>query len=55
VTYLTESYFNLPWGSSIYAKITAYNQYGDSDESNEGNGAKISTIPDSPINLAENS
>jgi hypothetical protein len=27
--------------------------YGDSDESLEGNGAVISTTPDAPINLAE--
>lgn len=45
--------FNLPYGSSIYAKLIAYNIYGDSGESAEGNGAIILTIPDAPVALAE--
>lgn len=45
--------FDLPWGSSIYAKVIATNLYGDSTESTEGNGAVISTTPDAPINLTE--
>jgi hypothetical protein len=45
--------YNLPWGSSINAKISAYNSYGDSDESAYGNGALITTNPDAPMNLED--
>jgi hypothetical protein len=44
--------FNLPWGSSIYATITAANIVGDSLASEPGNGAIILTNPDAPLNLA---
>jgi hypothetical protein len=45
--------FSLPWGSSVYAKITATNAYGNSEESDSGNGAIILTEPDAPINLVD--
>ena len=45
--------YSLEWGSSIYAKVTATNVYGDSLESLEGNGAVITTQPDQPTNVAE--
>lgn len=45
--------FSLDWGDSVHAKIVAYNVYGDSEESDVGNGAVIFTMPDKPINLAE--
>ena len=45
--------FNFDWGQSIYAKIIASNAYGDSAESDVGNGAILMTKPDAPINLAE--
>ena len=46
--------FNLPWGSSIYVKVIAYNNYGDSLESSVGNGAIIIlTNPDAPVNVIE--
>jgi hypothetical protein len=48
------SYFNLEWGSSVYVKVLAYNDYGDSLESDDGNGAILVTVPDAPINLIEN-
>ena len=35
--------FGLDWGADVYAKVTAKNVYGDSVESEEGNGAKIIT------------
>jgi len=35
-------------------KVVATNLYGDSTESSEGNGAVITTSPDAPVNLAEN-
>lgn len=46
--------YNLPWGSSIYAKIQCYNSYGDSFFSTDGNGAVIYTEPDAPYDLVEN-
>ncbi len=45
--------YNLPWGSSVWAKVIAYNKYGPSEESPEGNGARILTIPDAPVSLTE--
>jgi len=45
--------FSHQWGASIYAKVVATNNYGNSLVSTEGNGAIITTTPDSPINLAE--
>lgn len=45
--------FSLPYGSSIYAKVTAYNVYGDSQTSDEGNGAVIYTYADAPVDLVE--
>lgn len=53
VTSLRDSPFSLSWGTSIYAKVVATNVYGSSRVSNEGNGAIITTTPDSPLNLAE--
>jgi hypothetical protein len=43
--------YNLPWGSSIYAKLYATNSYGDSETSEVGNGAVILTNPDAPFDL----
>ena len=45
--------FNLPYGSSIYAKVLATNLYGDSLTSDVGNGAVILTVPDAPTDLAD--
>jgi len=45
--------YQLPWGSSIYAKIVSYNFFGYSKESAVGNGAVILTYPDPPLNVAE--
>lgn len=53
IALLIESTYQLPWGSSINAKVQAYNFYGYSGESAIGNGAIILTYPDSPIGLAE--
>jgi hypothetical protein len=44
----------LPWADSVYAKIVAYNIYGESTISDAGNGAIILTEPDAPLALAEN-
>jgi hypothetical protein len=45
--------YNLPWGSSVWAKVVAYNLYGNSVVSPAGNGAVILTLPDAPTTLAE--
>lgn len=45
--------FSLPWGSSIIASLSAYNSYGDSDISQTGNGAVITTFPDAPYDLED--
>jgi hypothetical protein len=50
---LIDSTYQHPWGSSIYAKVRAYNLYGYSAESDLGNGAIILTYPDAPINVQE--
>jgi len=48
---LMASPFNLPWGSSIYAKMTATNIQGTTPESPVGNGAVILTFPDTPTDF----
>jgi len=53
VTAIRAAPFSHSWGASIYAKVFATNVYGNSLVSNEGNGAIITTTPDAPINLAE--
>ena len=45
--------YTLGWGSSVSAKVVAFNSYGDSLGSAVGNGAVIVTVPDAPILLAE--
>ena len=40
--------YELPYGSSIYARVTATNAYGTSDYL-EGNGAVILTVPTAPV------
>jgi hypothetical protein len=37
----------------VHAKVVAVNEYGETVQSTEGNGAYYSRVPDSPINLAE--
>ena len=54
VATLTAAPFNIAWGGSIYAKVTAVNILGESITSLVGNGAIILTFPDEPINLANN-
>lgn len=38
----------------MFAKVTAINSKGESSESNAGTGAYMLTVPDSPVNLIEN-
>lgn len=50
---LTISPFNVDGGDSIFAKVSATNIYGESEQSVEGNGAYYTRVPDSPISLTE--
>ena len=43
----------LPWGSIVYAKVVAFNAYGDSIESPVGSSNIIMTEPDAPVGLSE--
>ncbi len=54
ITTLLAAPFSLPWGSSIYTRVTAINAVGSSISSNDGNGAVILTVPDAPVSLANN-
>ena len=38
-------------GANVWAKVIAINYYGDSLESEIGNGASILLVPDSPITV----
>lgn len=49
----TEAPISQPWGSGIYAKISAINIRGTSEASDEGNGAIILTNPDPPIQVED--
>lgn len=51
VTTLRSTPFNLEWGASIWAKMTATNIIGTTDESAPGNGAIMLTSPDKPLDL----
>jgi hypothetical protein len=53
ISVLTETPYSLPWGSHVYAKIIAYNIYGDSMTSEAGFEAIILTVPNAPRFLIE--
>jgi hypothetical protein len=53
ISTLRSAPFNLPWGSSVFAKVSATNLYGTSDESLQGNGAVILTVPDAPRSVQD--
>jgi len=53
ISTLRSAPFNLPWGSSVFAKVSATNLYGTSDESLQGNGAVILTVPDAPLSVQD--
>ena len=48
-----DSPHSIGWGGSIYAKVTATNDYGTSDDSDVSTGALIYTKPDPPTALTE--
>ena len=43
--------YSLPWGTNVHAKVTAVNLFGNSVESDAGNGAVILTVPDPPLSF----
>jgi hypothetical protein len=43
--------YSLVLNESMYAKIIAYNVYGDSPYSEPGNGGLVKLVPDAPINI----
>lgn len=50
---LNASPFNIVWGNSVWAKLSAINVYGESSMSSVGNGGIIITKPDAPLNILE--
>lgn len=54
ISLLKATPFSLPWGTSVFANLIAVNVYGESTESDRGNGAIILTVPDAPVSLANN-
>jgi hypothetical protein len=50
-TALRATPFEIPWGSSIYARVLSVNVVGESAYSAVGNGAIILSIPSAPYNL----
>jgi|LauGreDrversion4_2_1035121.scaffolds.fasta_scaffold572769_2 hypothetical protein len=53
VAFLKAAPYSLPWGSSVFARLTATNIKGTSAFSTPGNGAVIIYKPDAPTNLLE--
>lgn len=54
MTTLRDAPFLLEFGDSVFAKVVAINYYGESEESDEGNGAIVLLVPDAPTGLADN-
>lgn len=52
ISVLRSNPFNIAWGGSINAKVSATNVVGTSAYSSNGNGAIILTVTDPPVNLA---
>jgi hypothetical protein len=51
ISVLRAAPFELPWGSSVFAKVMATNIFGNSIPSEAGFGAVIITKPDSPVDI----
>jgi hypothetical protein len=45
--------YSLSLGDSVYAKVVAINFYGESIESDGGNGATVLVVPSAPVNLQD--
>lgn len=48
---LAQAPFSLSIGDDVFAKVTATNVKGESNESDSGSGGLIITKPDPPFNL----
>jgi len=46
--------YSLVQGNSVVAKVTATNAFGNSIESDSGNGAEIKLVPSAPLQLSNN-
>jgi hypothetical protein len=46
--------FNLAQGDTVYAKLIAVNEWGDSVDSITGSGSVIWSVPDQPTSLVNN-
>lgn len=44
----------LSLGDSVFAKVSATNLYGESSESEAGNGATVVQVPSAPVGLIFN-
>lgn len=51
VTTLMNPPFEIPWGSSIWARVQAVNVIGSSSFSSAGNGAILLSVPGAPTDL----
>jgi hypothetical protein len=51
---LNQAPFNIAWGSEVFARVSAVNDYGESNFSPVGGGGVIITKPDPPRNIVEN-
>ena len=50
---LTSDPYLLLQGDGIFAKVVAINYYGESLESDSGNGAVVLLVPDAPVDLQD--
>jgi hypothetical protein len=53
ISTLLASPYNYDGGDQIYAKVSAVNLYGESDQSLEGSGVYYNEVPDAPLSLTE--
>lgn len=53
VAQLRQPPFNLDYGSGIYARVAAINEYGIGPLSDESRGTILATIPDAPTGITE--
>lgn len=49
ISVLTAAPYNLPYGSSVFARVTAINAYGTSVTSGSSNGAVILNLPSTVV------
>jgi hypothetical protein len=54
ISTLESAPFLIVGGDSIYAKVVSVNTYGESEQSESGNGAYHTQVPHSPVSLQEN-